>query len=261
MMGGGVALTKTGANGTFEVGIVLDPGKGWSVAVSADEGFAQASEEELRRGNQRLVLEPWGRIEGYARAGGQPAVGYDVMCTRFGFEHIKAAWGINFDQSTKVSSEGRYVFNRVVSGPVWVDLLYPNVSQNREVIVNVAPGETRTLDLGSQGRTLTGRVTGIVPGGGRLRGMLTELVSGQPEYTAADKGPQPYQFLIEGDGAFRVRDIPPGDYRLDVYQDSPKALGIAASAKKRITVPQAGAGDDSPFAIGELALQPKKSGQ
>lgn len=253
----GVAVTRTDAAGRFEIGVVLERNQSWAVAVVCDEGFAQAGDEELRKFDHRLVLQPWGRLEGRARAGAGPAAGFDVLCSRLGYPGVKAAPGIEFDQITKVAPDGRYAFDRVVPGPVWVELMYPGLSQYRFVVVNVAPGQTATLDLGSQGRTVTGRVAQAAAQG-RLRGSLSEARPGTaPSSSDPASVPQPYQFAIRADGSFEVRDIPPGDYRLSILQESPNGMGIAATAEAPVTVPPLSSiTDQTPIDAGELTLHP-----
>jgi RNA polymerase sigma factor (sigma-70 family) len=255
----GLATAKTRPDGRFDIALDLAPNPRWSVGVIADEGFAQATSEELQSSGGNLVLEPWGRLEGRARAGANPAAGFTVLCSRLDYAGVRAAPGIDFDQTTKVSPDGRYTFDRVVPGPVWVQLIYPGLSQYRFVVVNVSPGQTATLDLGSQGRTITGRVA-PASAQGRLRGSLVPVAP--PTSSSAEDPttePQPYQFQVGATGAFRIRDIPAGEYRITVTQETANGMKILATADAPVAVPPSPPEDQTPINVGDLTLRPYQS--
>jgi hypothetical protein len=70
-----------------------------------------------------------------------------------------------------------------------------------------------------------------------------------------------YEFPVQLDGTFRVNDVLPGSYRLNVRADErvPDGKGMrnAAVAEVRVDVPELIAGDsDEPIEVGVLAPQP-----
>lgn len=254
---GGFGATQTDAQGRFEIGIALKPRGDWSVAVLCEQGFAQANAADLLASQGKLTVEPWARLEGFAQAQGKPAAGFEIIAARFGYPGVKVAHGIDFDHHVHVDANGHYVVEHVPPGPVWIELLYPNLSQYRFIGVKVAPGETRQLDLGQRGRTITGRVLNA---SGEVRGMLVPQVPETQPKPDPGMGPlaQPYQFRIAEDGGFRVLDIPPGQYRLEILQYPRDSwIRITATGKVTVTVPPLDdQSNDQPIEAGEIRLTP-----
>ena len=250
---GGMAHSSSDRNGYFNLGVGFPNDHPWAVIVSGPEGFAQITASQLQI-DRRVVVQPWARVEGYARFGERPAGGATVRAARFGFPGFDVPWAINFDQTTKVGPDGHFAFDRIVPGGVWLELEYPGLSQRHFVGVRIKPGEVKRVDLGGAGRTIVAWLAHPAP---RVHGSF-ELVSDVPQDSdAALLAGQPYTFRIPSDGTFQLRDVPPGTYRLELTQDDKDGMSIAASAASAIAVPPLAASDAaSPVDLGTLTLSP-----
>jgi RNA polymerase sigma factor (sigma-70 family) len=250
---GGMARSNTDRDGHFNLGVSFPKDHPWAAIVSGADGFAQITAAQLQ-GDRRIIVQPWAHVEGFARFGDRPATGARVRASRFGFPFLDVPWSVNFDQTVPVGPDGHFVFDRIVPGGVWLQLEYPGLSQAHFVGVRIRPGEPKHVDLGGAGRTLAGKTSNPQP---RTQGSLTPVSVGPPENDAGLLHDQPYQFRVESNGTFKVRDIPPGTYHLDLTQTSKDGMNIAASVSTTIVVPPLTSGQlDQPIEVGVLSIAP-----
>ena len=249
----GFAATRTDKDGRFKIGVVLSKQEPWAVIVTCDKGYAAASAAQLRA-DHKIVIIPWARIEGEARFEDRPAAGAQVLAARFGFPGIDVPWSINFDQTVTADSNGHFVFPHVAPGGVWLSLNYPGLSQSHFIGIRIQPGQTKNVTLGGGGRTVVGHVANP---GKRQRGTLKQVAAPVPASSTGAPLDQGYDFPIRPDGSFRVQDVPPGAYALDLIQTSPDGLNIAGQAHSKITVPIATAAEPGvePIDAGTLTLR------
>ena len=182
------------------------------VAVS-DAGYGDASSDEFAK-SSRLVLQPWGKIEGGVRIG--PRVGSDqeVVFRPFPPEG-KGGFFVWLRYSTQSDARGRFGFDRVIPGSGLVARILAvelsgGVTRGTPCwpqSVHIKPGQTVQVTIGGKGRPVTGRI----------------VIDGTPEspvdWTLNDPveiGARGGWFAskIDKDGRFRIEDVPAGKWVL-----------------------------------------------
>jgi peroxiredoxin/uncharacterized GH25 family protein len=263
----------------------------YSVVLLDDRGFALRTDKELAA-SRAVRLEPWARVEGTVRVGPKPGAGETM---HLGVESPDQAPGAAprpwFDSSATADAQGRYAFERVPPGKVFVarqiKLSERSTGYSHTVTAEVKPGATAHLDVGGTGRPVVGRVT--APGGEKvdwaygfngLRAAMPDLKvprdatpqqraervkawEASPEGKAyAERSRTNYTVKVEPDGSFRVDDVPAGTYDLSITVNEPPVgnqCGIGGdqlgSVRHTFTVPEmpGGRGDD-PLDVGTLEL-------
>jgi hypothetical protein len=258
------------------------PGDVWLAAVH-DAGFARLSPEELVRSTE-ITLAPWGRIEGVAKVGREPAAGRRLLAY---LQDRRFPGGAHFESAT--DRDGCFVFDRVAPGR-W-RLYLPVRQEMRNVLsqlthVDVAPGQNVRVWLGGTGRPVVGRLA--LPAGVAMNHLAarhtrlqsespplrlppgsTPLTEAQwdawweaflrtPECEDYYDGEHQYAVDFRPDGTFRIEDVPPGSYILKlpfVGNAGANASELRAFARKDVTVPPIpDERSDEPLDIGTLAL-------
>ena len=280
--------TVSAADGTFAVGLPEVPRDGKAVAVVNDDaGYAVATADELSA-NPEVTVQPWGRIEGVLRIskslGSNQTVNVGIWGSGETYEWTLVSHGM----SVRTDANGRFVFPRVAPGDVWLTrsvVVRPGEGrQSGHHYVKVEPGERLEVKLGGTGCTLTGRVetssdTNLVFYGSmwarerhgmrtprNWRSLSTEerrLFAREwrdsPEGELFKQEVRNYEFPVRSDGTFRVDDVLPGSYRMQVRADARVAKGeaprLAAKAEIQIEVTEASESDES-IDVGVLSPEP-----
>lgn len=150
-------------DGTFS----LDrPAKDWVLVALSPEGVAQVQVEDLDKpGGTRVVLQPWGRVEGRLFAGDKPLPNQLVHIAVTGFADDPLTNCVINQTPTRTDKDGRFVFPRVPPGsPMlshWDER--SSIKSSKWDEIDVRPGQTVTVDLGATGRPVVGRL--VVPPG------------------------------------------------------------------------------------------------
>lgn len=231
---GGDTMTTTDGEGRFKLSPPATVVR--FVAVHPELGYAEVTEDSLDR-EGRIVLQPWGRIEGVLRIGEGPGLGEDIELAS------NPAWPeaqLRFDypkyRTRTDGRDGTFVVERVPPGDRKLVRVVRGAEQfwqqSHALEVRVEPGRTTHVKWGGGGRTVTGRF--VAADGGTTvewrRGIvslstwLPELELGTVEQVQAWgrskagrealRGRRSYAVRVEPDGRFRVEDVPPGEYRL-----------------------------------------------
>jgi beta-lactamase regulating signal transducer with metallopeptidase domain len=201
------------------------------IAVS-DAGYADASSDELEK-LSKLVLQPWGQIEGGVRIGPRQGPNQEVVFYPTRPEGRVGIGGYGYGYWTHTDERGRFRFDRVVPGPGTVARVVGKMYTGGLIeslpcwqeSVTIKPGGTVDVTIGGEGRPLVGRVAldgtpelpvdwtqsesimlGIAPPvrpGQRRRGMIrfSSIL---------------YASTIDKDGKFRIEDVPAGKYELEL---------------------------------------------
>jgi hypothetical protein len=246
--------------------------------VGADEkGFGVASVQQVRDSG-RLVLRPFGRIEGTFTLAGQAVDGQELNLLMW-----DAGIGSDFTQYRATTDKnGRFSFNRIPSGDCRVMRLVKtsatSTSHSYGADVTVLPGQTAQVVLGDSGATLSGRIRFEIPpaDGGRLNltgdlssalpplpGKMSgeEIVaySQSPQNTARLKQMKRFVANIAEDNTWKVDSIPPGTYNLIIaaskagsrpWENPPVATGTA-----QVVVPE-GATPQTQIVVENVVLRP-----
>jgi RNA polymerase sigma factor (sigma-70 family) len=276
----------TGADGSFVVGLPEPPRDGLAaIVVNSEAGYGLVTAEELLE-SPVVVVQPWARIEGVLRIGKSAASNQTVNISIWGATELYEWNLVQHGASTKTDAKGRFVFPRVAPVDVWLThTVMVRTNDGRPSghhYLKVQPGDQLEVQLGGTGRALIGRVE-VSPtnklifygsmwanqarGIRHPRDWKTRSREEQRRYERAwRETPEAevwkdscrnYEFPVQPSGAFRVDDVLPGRYRLQVRADEPvpggKGMRHAAAAEMVVDVPELLAGEsDGPIDLGPL---------
>ncbi|HUR45541.1 MAG TPA: sigma-70 family RNA polymerase sigma factor, partial [Candidatus Saccharimonadales bacterium] len=246
--------TTSREDGTFAVGLPAVPPQGKAVvAVNDDAGYAVATAEDLAA-NPNVIVQPWGRIEGVLKIG--KAIGSNQM-VNIGIWGTSETyeWNIvSHDMSVKTDANGRFIFPRVAPGDVWlthsVAVRPGDGRQSGHHYVKVEPGDRLEVMLGGTGRLVTGRIQTDLPTNlvfygsmwaNETHGMrnarnwrsmsdeekrlFTREWRNSPQSDTFKQEVRNYEFPVQRDGTFRVPDVLPARYRMQIRADAPREPG------------------------------------
>jgi hypothetical protein len=266
-------VATTDSDGKFSVN---SPPEGGMVVAVGNAGFASAPLEEVRTSG-RIVLQPFGRIEGTMKSGGQPAAGRELLYSS-GIPGIDADFN---DYKATTDDQGNFSFETVPPGEGGIVRLVrtsPNSwTHSDRTSVTVQPGQTTRVTLGDSGATLKGTVRFEIPPADsqtpNIEGFLSSQMSAlptfnspadaqafysSPEWQALAKLQKHYAIAVNPDKSFSVEDVVPGTYSLNFtarkggaqsWTNRPFAQGQTA-----VTVPDS-ANPLSPINVGEILLK------
>ena len=140
------------------------PGNPFLLIAMGDAGYADALPEEIAK-TGKLVLGPWGRIEGEVRIGRQPAPEQQVEFQPAPFERGGRSYVFVNGYTTLTDQRGRFTFDRVVPGPGIARRYVTNSAAplglpawGWQEPVDVKPNQTVRVQIGGKGRPVFGRV-------------------------------------------------------------------------------------------------------
>ena len=106
---------------------VHPPGDPFLLIAVSDAGYADASPDEFAKSG-KLVLQPWGKIEGEVRIGRQPAPNQQVEFQPALFQRGGRTYVFTYGYTTLTDQRGRFAFDRVVPGPGTVSRVVTNAA-------------------------------------------------------------------------------------------------------------------------------------
>ena len=165
-----VPTVTAGPDGRFAF---TPPGEKFLLIAISDAGYADALPDEFARSG-KLVLQPWGKIEGEVRIGGQPAPNQQVEFQPGPFQRGGRWFVFTYGYTTLTDQQGRFAFDRVVPVPGTVSRSVTNAAaplgipaSGWQERVEVKPGQTARVRIGGKGRPVIGRVVGRRHAGSR----------------------------------------------------------------------------------------------
>jgi hypothetical protein len=273
-------MAVTDAAGSFALPAVL--ASPTLVAVH-ETGFAECTSETLEQ-TGKMVLRPWGRIEGVMKFGTKPApAGELVMLGHRQF----GPGGFNYDWDvfkTETDDQGRFEFAYVPPGERQVVRLIPqggrSWSHGDSTQVTVKPGATSQVVQGGRGRPVIGRLKPSDPArevewNQGHHSLMTKWPqppkpfsspeearawNNSPEGKAARETTRQYSPKFAEDGSFRVENVAAGTYdlRLHFYEAGEDGRGMRNSVggvQREVVVPDIPGGvSDVPLDLGEITL-------
>jgi peroxiredoxin len=236
------------------------------LAVAVDAGFADATSDEFAK-TGKLVLQPWGRIEGEVRIGRQPGAHQSVVyLPELPSDRGDANRMRSYDYHFATDSQGRFAIDRVIPGPGHIARVLTTSLRGEwfgQEPVEVKPGQTTHIRLGGKGRPVIGRVV--------LDGTPPEPVDWRSNEAAVLELPRaerrkpttPWLSFASGfdeDGKFRIEDVAPGTYELKIPVSLPSdkrtwgnPRATMGDATLPVTVPEGP--DDQPVEIGDVKVR------
>jgi thiol-disulfide isomerase/thioredoxin len=237
-------VAHTDAAGRFEF---PDPGSAWSLVIRTEAGIAFAYLPAEKSDSGKITLRRWAAVKGRFVDGGRPVRGATVLVFPIRTETSDGPQVYALQQGT-TDADGRFEFARVPPGPVsiqvhlgpWADTGYRS---GPAVPLDLKPGEKATVELGSGGATLSGKLklTGKVPADLNCTYSLNHLVRREPgvtppagitgfdirkgfqaSWTQTREGLAYLHTLrswfvkLAPDGSFRISGVPAGEYDLSV---------------------------------------------
>jgi peroxiredoxin/protocatechuate 3,4-dioxygenase beta subunit len=260
------ATTITGSDGRFAFPQQDDR---FLLVVAADAGFADASPEEFAP-TGKLVLQPWGRLEGEVRIGRKPAPHQPVSFQPQRPERGGGLFVWDYGYETETDEHGRFAFSRVVPGPgsVTRNVITAfgggslQITPGWHTAVDIVPGASCQVVIGAEGRPVVGHVV--------LDGTPDEPVDWKHNEPAVLQTPssrpgeperlwRQFAANLDADGRFRIDDVVPGTYELRIPVNSPpdpSRCGAGAEigrATRTVTVPEGPV--DSPVDLGDVTVR------
>ena len=258
--------TKTDAEGRFTLYREEDPaGKHYAVVVVHPDFYAEAQAVDFEA-DRTITARPWGRIEGVAWIGSQPAAGVQVrtFSDRLGNSDVALISDANL---ATAAADGRFNFEHVVPGDVRVARDFGSGNDlkgwSNGTLVEVRAGETTHVDVGGSGRPVVARIAvpeGFDPAANYTIHSEFEIESDRPsipyprdlmarrdgamvtwakDWWAGAVG-HDYrrgwfrlgQAKLQPDGTIRADDVPPGQYRLKLTFSADPIYGQGTSIER-----------------------------
>lgn len=272
-----LGLVKTDSEGRFKLPALLPRPK--LLAVHPEHGFAEISAEELAA-TGRLVLQPWGRIEGVMKIGSKVATNQEVALVNRSMG--PGDWHLDFNEyKTRTDAEGRFTIEKAPPGER--QLMRPIPIQNgwswsHRQPLTVKAGEVTRVIYGGTGRPVIGKVVLSDPqrkiewpgGHHSLSTLFPQPPPDQrtpegwrawlqtPEYQQALANHRTYAPTWQPDGSFRFDDVLPGKYQLSLmFMDPGERMPRTSigSITREVEVPEIPGGQtDEPLDLGVLRL-------
>jgi hypothetical protein len=267
-----VKTATTDETGRFQI---PSPPEDALVVAAADPGFGSAPLAQVRAQGS-LVLQPYGRIEGVMRIGGEPASGKELLFQLPGIITASSYMVTTDDQ-------GRFTFDQVPPGKCAIVRRVMTTPKSwtysHSTDVMVEPGKTTRVTLGNTGAVLRGTVrfetpptdTQDVTISGRLSQPDLQTLPGlspeemndlvqSPEWRSQVQNQKRYAALVGPDGSLVLDSIPPGNYTLSVTATKSgnpmHPIGtLIAQGQTTVTIP-AEANPATPIDVGEIILEP-----
>jgi len=273
-------IAKTDVRGRFSLPAALvSP----TLVAVHEQGFAETKAEELAASG-KIILRPWGRVEGVMKLGNRLATNEQILLSPKASGRVE----LNYDSQTfrrHTDDQGRFTFEYVPPGTRQLACLIPTGlrgwTQSHAQLVEVKAGEVTRVTYGGMGRAVIGKVVDSDPSR-RLdwnRGFHhlstkwpqspkelktpeeRRVWNNSPEMKAARERYRSYRPRFAADGSFRVEDVAAGTYQLLLnfieaeggYFGGGRPVG---SLTKEVVVPEMPGGrSDEPLDLGELKLQ------
>ncbi|HUS89807.1 MAG TPA: carboxypeptidase regulatory-like domain-containing protein [Desulfosporosinus sp.] len=248
---------ETKEDGKFSFPVQTDV---YAIVVLHDEGYLEVGESDLADSTD-LILQPWATVTGKVLIGKNPAANETV---RLGFDkpYDRSDPRISHNYQAMTDSNGTFILEHVPPGEASISRSI-RISDRRSVYshsisVETKAGQTVSITIGGTGRPVTGKV--------QVPDYLKEKFDWQNTdyHLRINSSEGPYKqlgFKIEGDGTFRIDDVPTGDYQLSVNAYEPPADPRAFRGKRigllslHFKVPEMPDGrSDEPLNLGVLGL-------
>lgn len=253
------AHTTSDAQGYFVFPSMAEVKK---IIITHTNGYAELTYSQLSF-PCIITLQPWGRVEGVLRSGGQPGGGEKViLCNRPGPLPWSADLLLNLRATA--DSQGRFVIEKVPPGAWQISRMLISGGVGNETFqltqrtpIEVTAGHTTHVTLGGTGWKVVGSIEfGALRKPANWRGDFSTL-------RQKSSSSLPYALVFDTNGVFTIEDVPPGTYELNIVVTAPGLSGglydenFVGSLHKDVILPELPpGGEPKPFDVGTLDLQP-----
>ncbi len=241
--------------------------------------------------NLKIVLQPWGEVEGLVMRGKKPLANQQVNLNHqraYEQNRPQAYWSYH----VPTDAAGKFVFDRVRSGSFQAGLMIRYAdsggggsmsSYSHTEFVDLEPGETATVELGGKGRHIKGQMTvpegyegkvswkmgaaqiheqttapnaqGVFHALGRA---LAQATTPAVKQTPAAQFRRTYSAAFDEQGNFEIFDVKPGTYQLSVtIYELPSGQNYnwnpVGNLNQSITVPEGA--EEEIIELGKLELK------
>ncbi len=258
---------KTGPDGRFAFTAAKDK---FILVALGDAGYTDASPDEFAK-SDKLVLKPWGRLDGELMVGRGPKPNEVISYNPVGRFGRGIPNRLFYQYATRTDDHGRFTFERVIPGPGSVShVVVTNFGQFSQQLscggqaVEIRPGQTTKVRIGGKGRPVIGRVVlDRTPDTPIDWTQNPPALMGRPKHE--NEATSAYVGMgsnIDKDGRFRLDDVTPGTYELTVSVNArPDSQRLArgdviGSLRMSVTMPEVPGGQsDEPLDLGTITAK------
>jgi RNA polymerase sigma factor (sigma-70 family) len=201
--------------------------KDFQLVITHDAGYAHIKSPRVWDTARIIRLEPWARVEGVFRVGRTPTGNVPINIQ----VHRLDSYGpdvpsIFTEHEVTTGPDGRFSFNRVIPGrgrigrgiTFMVDDGATEVTSSCMIPVDFLGGTTAHLALGGTGRAVIGRLQPTEGAAKPVRWNFARVTAWLERDEDREAGPY-LTATVDREGRFRIDDVPPGAYLLDVRFD------------------------------------------
>ena len=217
-----------------------------AIIVVHEKGFALIPVDQFSAPLE-VTLAPWGRIDGNLRIGSRSGSGESLVLGSLPSESSRRLFALAF--RTQTDAEGRFAFSRVPPGTHSIHLIKPGFGNRLLDNIEVNAGESLPVNLGGNGRPITGRIV-FAPSGNPTPS--TGIRAFLQTVTQRLEDMRSYPAEVDADGYFRIEDVPAGNYILRYYNPA----GSADTMTVKVSVPEMPGGrSDKPLDLGTITAK------
>jgi hypothetical protein len=189
---------------------------GYFLVITHPSGYAKY--QPGPHSNRRTIqLDPWTRVEGTLRVGGQPKANVPIWINRFDhrqdFPDVLTIW------ETTSGPEGRFVFERVWAGKGWIGprlMFSPDKgaaeATSVRTIWGLYPlGKMVRIDLNGNGRRVVGKLR-PPPGYNKAVPWNFAMIQVAPVGATGSVPNVHFHATVGPDGSFHIDDVPAGEF-------------------------------------------------
>ena len=217
----------------------VEAGERGVVAVVHDSGYAEVSLADVQAGKP-IQLQRWARLAIRVVEGGQLVAGRKVAFYPAEVDRSRQVGSVAYSIDAETDANGVAILDRVVPRNGFVTMLLVQKFTNSTVnstnggfMLELKPGQTKSIMFGGGGRSVSGRIelpdNAPVKHSWRYNRAGTVKTVGEADPDSPSSG-RSWRFLVADDGTFRVPELPLGEYELSLnltVEPSPRVGRVA----------------------------------